>query len=159
MTIYIYIYIHLLHSTVCDPGFSCIQQSLDLVLHYLTKWVSKNHKSLIYIVTRKVYFYPRTGFYFRTCERRGRLALDPLLVLVQSFFSQAYKDLAYYVRDINLGPDWPPLARGSKFHTIHTPTRSLSFFPLDNGRYGPIGLVVIILYCSMSATPVSRVIF
>ena len=22
----------------------------------------------IYIVTRKVYFYPRTGLYFRTCE-------------------------------------------------------------------------------------------
>ena len=40
---------------------------------------------------------------------------------------------------INLGPDRPPLARGSKFHIIHTPTRPLSFLPLDNGRYEPIG--------------------
>ena len=40
---------------------------------------------------------------------------------------------------INLGLDWPPLARGSKFHTIHTPTRPLSFLPLDNGGDEPIG--------------------
>ena len=46
---------------------------------------------------------------------------------------------------INLCPDWPPLARGSKFHTIHTHTKATRLPPLDNGRYGPIGLVVIIL--------------
>ena len=46
---------------------------------------------------------------------------------------------------INLGLDWPPLARDSKFHTIHTPTKATKLPPLDNGRYGPIGLVVMIL--------------
>ena len=46
---------------------------------------------------------------------------------------------------INLELDWPPLARGSKFHTIHTPTKATSLPPLDNGRYGPLGWDVIIL--------------
>ena len=46
---------------------------------------------------------------------------------------------------INLGQDWPPLARGSKFHTIHKPTKATKLPPLDNGRYGPLGWDVIIL--------------
>ena len=99
-------------------------------------------------VTRKLYFYPRTGFYFRTREDGAGWHLIPYRISPRSeFFSQAYKNW-HIMWGINLGLDWPPLTRGSKFHTINTPTRSLSFLPLDNGRYGPIGLVVIILYCS-----------
>ena len=98
-------------------------------------------------VTRKVYFYPRTGFYFRTCEDGVGWHLIPYRISPRSeFFSQAYKNW-HNMWGINLGLDWPPLARGSKFHTIHKPTRSLSFLPLDNGRYGPLGWEVI-LYCS-----------
>ena len=80
-------------------------------------------------VTRKVYFYPRTGFYFRTCEDGTGWHLIPYRISPRSeFFSQAYKNW-HIMWGINLGPDWPPLARGSKFHTIHTPTRSLNFLP------------------------------
>ena len=100
------------------------------------------------VVTRKVYFYPRTGLYFRTCEDGAGWHLIPCRISPRSeCFSQAYENW-HITWGINLGLYWPLLARGSKFHTIHTPTRSLSFLPLNNGRYGPIGLVVIILYCS-----------
>ena len=92
-----------------------------------------------HFVTQKLYFYPRTGFYFRTCEDGAGWHLIPYRISSHSeFFSQAYKTW-HITWGINLGPDWPPLARGSKFHTIHTPTRSFSFLPRDNGRYGPIG--------------------
>ena len=57
--------------------------------------------------------------------RRGRLALDPLQNKSCSEFSQAYKNW-HITWGNNLGPDWPPLARGSKFHTItHPPGRFL----------------------------------
>ena len=79
------------------------------------------------VVTRKVYFYPRTGFYFRTCEDGAGWHLIPYIISPRSeFFSQAYKNW-HITWGINLGPDWLPLARGSKFHTIHTPTRPLNF--------------------------------
>ena len=92
-------------------------------------------------------FIPERGFISHVW-RRGRLALDPLYNK-SSFrvFSQAYKTWHITWRT-NLGPDWPPLARGSKSHTIHTPTKATKLLPLDNRRYGPISLVVIILYCS-----------
>ena len=100
------------------------------------------------VVTRKVYFYPRTGFYFRTCEGGAGWHLIPYRISpLSEFFSQAYKN-GHIMWGINLGLDWPPLARGFKFHTIHTPTRPLSFLPLDNRRYGPRGWDVIIIYCS-----------
>ena len=35
---------------------------------------------------------------------------------------------------INLWPDWPPLARGSKFHSIHTPTKATSLPPLEQWK-------------------------
>ena len=35
---------------------------------------------------------------------------------------------------INLWLDWPPLARGSKFHTIHTPTKAASLPPLEQWK-------------------------
>ena len=58
--------------------------------------------------------------------RRGGLALDPLQnKSCSEFFSQAYKNW-HITWGNNLGPDWPPLARGSKFHTItHPPGRFL----------------------------------
>ena len=131
-------------------------------MHYVQTWVVADGKGFrspvqsvrpwirpsLPSVTWKVYFYPRMGFYFRMCEDGAGWHLIPYRISPCSeFFSQAYKNW-HITWGINLGLDWPPLARDSKFHTIHTPTRSLSFLPLDNGRYGPIGLVVIILYCS-----------
>ena len=84
-------------------------------------------------------FLIKTGLYFCTCEDGAGWHLIPYIISPRSeFFSQAYKTW-HITWGINLGPDWPPLARGSKFHTIHTPTRPLSLLPLDNGRYGPIG--------------------
>ena len=77
---------------------------------------------------------PNRDFYFRTCEDGAGWHLIPYIISPRSeFFSQAYKNW-HIMWGINLGPDWPPLARGSKFHTIHTPTRPLSFLPLDNVR-------------------------
>ena len=99
----------------------------------------------IYIVTRKLYFYPRTVLYFRTCEDGAGWHLIPCRISPRSeFFSRAHKN-GHITWEINLWPDWPPLARGSKFHTIHTPTKATSLPPLDNGRYGPLGWDVIIL--------------
>ena len=69
---------------------------------------------------------PKRDFYFRTCEDGAGWHLIPYTISPRSeFFSQAYKNW-HITWGINLGPDWPPLARGSKFHTIHTPTRPLS---------------------------------
>ena len=80
-------------------------------------------------VMQRIYFYPKTGFYFCTCEDGAGWHLIPCRISPRSeFFSQAYKNW-HIMWGINLGIDWPPLARGSKFHTIHTPTRSLSFLP------------------------------
>ena len=45
------------------------------------------------IVTRKVYFYLRTGSYFRTCEDGAGWYLIPYRISPRSeFFSQAYKN-------------------------------------------------------------------
>ena len=49
--------------------------------------------------------------------------------------------------EVNLGLDWPPLARG--FHLsryTHTHQATTSSYPKDNGRYGPLGLDIIILF-------------
>ena len=85
-------------------------------------------------VTRKIYFYPRTGFYFRTCEDGEGWHLIPCRVNPRSeFFSQAYKNW-HIIWGINLWLDWPPLARGSKFHTIHPPTKATSLPPLEQWK-------------------------
>ena len=71
----------------------------------------------------------QNGVLFRTCEDGAGWHLIPYRISPRSeFFSQAYKTW-HITWGINLGPDWPPLARGSKFHTIHTPTRLLYFLP------------------------------
>ena len=71
----------------------------------------------------------QNGVLFCTCEDGAGWHLIPYRISPRSeFFSQAYKTW-HITWGINLGPDWPPLARGSKFHTIHTPTRSLSSSP------------------------------
>ena len=83
---------------------------------------------------------PKWDFYFRTCEDGAGWHLIPYIISPRSqFFSQAYKNW-HIMWGINLGPDWPPLARGSKFHTIHTPTWPLNFLPQIMEEYGPIGL-------------------
>ena len=68
----------------------------------------------------------QNGTLFSHVWRRGRLALDPLQnKSCSEFFSEAYKNW-HITWGNNLGPDWPPLARGSKFHTItHPPGRFL----------------------------------
>ena len=99
-------------------------------------------------VTRRIYFYPRTGFYFRMCEDGADWHLIPCRISPHSeFFPRAHKNW-HIMWGINLGLDWPPLARGSKIsHNPHT--HQVAFLPpLDNGRYGPLGWDVIILYCS-----------
>ena len=74
------------------------------------------------------------GTLFSHVWRRGRLALDPLQnKSCSEFFSQAYKNW-HITWGNNLGPDWPPLAKGSQISHYHTPTRPLNFFPLDNRR-------------------------
>ena len=78
-------------------------------------------------VTLKFTFYPRTGFYFRTCEDGAGWHLIPCRISPRSeFFSQAYKNW-HIMWGINLWLDRPPQEGGSKFQTIHTPTRSLVF--------------------------------
>ena len=130
--------------------------SLSLSIYiriYIDQWAGHIRYILcltyLYILWREEFtFIPKRGFNFRTCEDGAGWHLIPCRISPRSeFFSQAYKNW-HIMWGINLGLDWPPLARGSKFHTIHTPTRSLSFLPLDNGRYRPLDLDVIILYCS-----------
>ena len=67
---------------------------------------------------------PKTGLYFRTCEDGAGWHLIPYRISPRSeFFSQAYKNW-HITWGINLEPDWLPLAKGSKFHTItHPPGR------------------------------------
>ena len=44
------------------------------------------------IVTRRFYFYPKAGFYFRTCEDGAGWHLIPCRISpCPEFFSQAYK--------------------------------------------------------------------
>ena len=76
----------------------------------------------------------QNGTLFSHVWRRGRLALDPLQnKSCSEFFSQAYKNW-HITWGNNLGPDWPPLAKGFQISHYHTPTRPLNFFPLDNRR-------------------------
>ena len=82
---------------------------------------------------------PKRDFYFCTCEDGAGWHLIPYIISPRSkFFSQAYKNW-HIMWGTDLGPDWPPLARGSKFHTIHTPTRPLNFLPQIMEEYGPTG--------------------
>ena len=93
----------------------------------------------------KFFKIPKRDFNFGTCEDGAGWHLIPCRISPRSeFFPQAYKNW-HIMWGINLGLDWPPLARASKFHTIHTPTKATKLPPLDNGRYGPLGWDVIIL--------------
>ena len=75
---------------------------------------------------RQIDYNPKTGLYFRTCEDGAGWHLIPYRnKSCSEFFSQACKNW-HITWGNNLGPDWPPLARGSKFHTItHPPGRFL----------------------------------
>ena len=89
----------------------------------------------IYIyVTGKLTKIPKMGLYFRTCEDGAGWHLIPYRnKSCSEFFSQADKNW-HITWGNDLGPDWPPLAKGSKISHYHTPTRPLNFFPLDNRR-------------------------
>ena len=74
------------------------------------------------------------GLYFCTCEDGACWHLIPRRVSPRSeFFSQAYKNW-HIMWGINLWPDWSPLARGSKFYTIHTPTKAARLPPLEQWK-------------------------
>ena len=83
---------------------------------------------------------PKRDFIFRTCEDGAGWHLIPCRISPRSeFFSQAYKNW-HIMWGINLGLNWIS-------HCPHT--HQVAFLPpLDNGRYGPLGWDLIILYCS-----------
>ena len=138
------------HSRFCLHQFSCFWIFILSFIYFSIWWILILKVVWLYgwlvgCRTRKLYFYPKTGFYFRTCEDGAGWHLIPCRISPRSeFFPRAHKNW-HIMWGVNLGLDWPPLVRGSKFHTIHTPTKATSLPPLDNGRYGPLGLVVIIL--------------
>ena len=77
---------------------------------------------------------PKRDFIFAFCEDGAGWHLIPYRnKSCSEFFSQADKNW-HITWGNNLGPDWPPLAKGSKISHYHTPTRPLNFFPLDNRR-------------------------
>ena len=81
----------------------------------------------IYIVRVPLNIYPRTGVYFSHEWSRGSLALDPSQNQFQlRFLLRAHRELADNER-VNLGLDWPPLARGFHFSRSHTPIRPPRF--------------------------------
>ncbi len=59
----------------------------------------------IYSETRKIYFYPKTGFYFRTCENGAGWHWIPCRISPRSeFFPRAHKNW-HIMWGINLGLD------------------------------------------------------
>ena len=82
----------------------------------------------------KFFKIPKTGLYFCTFEDGAGWHLIPCWISPRSeFFSQAYKKW-HFMWGINLWPDWPPLARCSKFHTMHIPTKAASLPPLEQWK-------------------------
>ena len=81
---------------------------------------------VVSLMWREIDYNPKTGLYFRTCEDGAGWHLIPYRnKSCSEFFSQACKNW-HITWGNNLGPDWPPLARGSKFHPItHPPGRFL----------------------------------
>ena len=88
----------------------------------------------IYILWRQNCLKSLNGTLFSHVWRRAGWHLIPYRnKSCSEFFSQADKNW-HITWGNNLGPDWPPLAKGSKISHYHTPTRPLNFFPLDNWR-------------------------
>ena len=98
-------------------------------------------------VTVPLNFYPKTGVYFSHVWNRGSLALDPSQNKFQlRFLLRAHGKLADN-EGVNLGRDWPPLARGFQISRYtHTRQATTPSYPLDNERYGPLGLDIILLF-------------
>ena len=64
---------------------------------------------------------PKRDFIFARVKTGQVGTWSPYRISPRSeFFSQAYENW-HITWGNNLGPDWPPLARGSKFHTITHP--------------------------------------
>ena len=77
----------------------------------------------------KFFKIPKTGLYFFTCEDGVGWHLISCRISPRSeFFPRAHKNW-HIMWGINLGLDWPPLARGSKFHIVHTPTKATRLPP------------------------------
>ena len=75
-------------------------------------------------------FIPERDFIFTRVKDGADWHLIPRRISPRSeFFSRAYKNW-HIMWGINLRLDWPPLARSSKFHTIHTPIKATSLSPL-----------------------------
>ena len=85
--------------------------------------------------------YPKTGVYFSHVWNRGSLALDPSQNKFQlRFLLRTPGELADNV-EVNLGLDCRPLARVFQISRSHTTSSS---YPKGNGRYGPLGLDIIL---------------
>ena len=109
--------------------FGISQSHVVCYLHNLSKNI-RNSQTIVTANRLK----SQNGTLFSHVWRRGRLAFDPLQnKSCSEFFSQACKNW-HITWGNNLGPDWPPLAKGSQISHYHTPTRPLNFFPLDNRR-------------------------
>ena len=126
--------LHFLSCLVCKVTLHYYQSQFHRVLFIVTVSVlfiddpSENYwywMEMLATVTAN-WLKSQNGTLFSHVWRRGRLALDPLQnKSCSEFFSQADKNW-HITWGNNLGPDWPPLARGSKFHTItHPPGRFL----------------------------------
>ena len=82
------------------------------------------------LLWRGINIYPRTGVYFSHVWSRGSLALDPLQNKFQlRFLLWAHGELADNV-GVNLGLDWPPLARGFQTSCYTHPPDHFVFLPL-----------------------------
>ena len=116
-----------LPSWLMNPG-QCCWDNPFILARVILWWIKLTWLTainyLLACVTANWLKIPKRDFYFRACEDGAGWHLIPYLISPRSeFFSQAYKNW-HIMWGTNLGPDWPPLARGSKFHTItHPPGR------------------------------------
>ena len=96
-----------------------------------TKYINE---SIIQHCDAKNLLLSQNGTLFSHVWRWAGWHLIPCRISLRSeFFPRAHKNW-HIMWGINLWPDWPPLARGSKFHTIHTPTKAASLPPLEQWK-------------------------
>ena len=111
------------------------QQKAQTLIHMC--WIFSNHmvnRLLQRISVTANWQKSQNGTLFSHVWRRAGWHLIPYRnKSCSEFFSQADKNW-HIMWGNNLGPDWPPLAKGSKISHYHTPTRPLNFFPFDNRR-------------------------
>ena len=153
------------------PLYSCFSAAMTSLLRYvflpfpfftptflLTKnneWISKKKKNLYINIKlrlkqlwRGIKYSSKDGSLFFARVRMGQSGTWSLAkqvpVKIPSSGTWELADNA----GINLGLDCPPLARNfkiSRYTHTHQATTS-SYHPQDNGRYGPLGLDIVLLF-------------